>query len=144
MNTQELFQHAKDDLLADGKHAPMMYVEYDDKDGKPSMALYYFADFGADTLLEEHKQFFALGAKFGAEHGSVDFSQLTFIAEAWVSQIKPGHEREFQRRYKRPHNDPARREYLTAQIVELMPTPGDKKQMKQSLLRAEIVRPARM
>ena len=138
MNTQELFTHAKEDLLADGKHAPIMYVEYTDANGKEAVDMYYFADFGAETPTEEYMQFFGLGAKFGEERGPVTFDCLTFIAEAWVSHVKPGSKRGI----RRPADDPNKKEYLIAQVVRLMPTPDGKQQMKQSLLRAEIVRPA--
>src|SRR6266571_1755622 len=138
MNTQELFERAKEDLLADGKHAPVMYVEYVDG-GQDKLDFFYFANFGAETPLEERKQFFALGMKWGREqNGHVDFTALTFISEAWTSSVAPG----TKPAWKRPHEDPNRREALIAQIVTFMPTPDGRQEMKQTFLRAEIVRPS--
>src|SRR6266567_1662123 len=130
MNTQELFDHAKEDLLADGDHAPIMYVEYTDAKGQDSVEMFYFADFGAETPTLEYMQFFGLGAKFGEDHRSVTFDCLTFISEAWVSHVKPGSKSGI----RRPADDPNRKEYLIAQVVQLMPTPEGKQQMKQSML----------
>jgi hypothetical protein len=138
MDTQELFERAKKDLIAEGKHAPVMYVEFTDKTGAVNLQMYYFADFGAETALQEKMHFFALGAKFGEEHGQVDFTCLTFICEAWVSSVKPGEKRKF----RRPEDDPNRRECLMAQIVKIQPAPGGKPAAAQSVLRAEMVRPA--
>lgn len=136
MNIQTLFQHAKEDMLREGQHAPILYVEYTDAAGKDSLALYYFAEFGAQTPREEHMHLFSLGMQFGQEQGRVDFTCLTFIAEAWVSSLKPGE----RRTWKRPADDPNRKEALMALIVEVQPTPGGKPTLKQSFLQAEIVR----
>ncbi len=138
MDTQELFERAKKDLLAEGKHAPVMYVEFTDKTGAENLQMYYFVDFGAETALQEKMHFFALGAKFGEEHGQVEFTCLAFISEAWVSSVKPGEKRKF----RRPEDDTNRRECLMAQIVKIQPAPGGKPAAAQSILRAEIVRPA--
>lgn len=143
MNTQELFQRAKDDLLADGKHAPVMYVEYTNKEGKLCVEMFYFADFGAETPLEEQMQLFGLGMKFGKERGEVDITQVTFIGEAWVSSMPIEKKEEFQRKYKRPEHDPNRTEALMMQITELMPTPSGKRELKQSFKRAQILRPTK-
>ena len=142
MDTQELFQRAKDDLLADGKHAPVMYVEYE-KEGKPCMDMYVFADFGAETPIEEQMYIFGLGMKFGETHGKVDITQVTFIGEAWVSHVPLEKREEFQRKYKRPEHDPNRTEALMMQITELQPTPSGKKEIKQSFKRATILRPTK-
>lgn len=130
MDTQELFERAKKDLLAEGKHAPIMYVEFTDAKGEESLQYYYFDGFGAETALQEKMHFFALGAKFGEEHGQVEFTCLTFIGEAWVSSVKPGEKQKF----RRPEDDPNRRECLVAQIVKVQPTPGEKPTVAQSLL----------
>lgn len=139
MKTEELFELAKEDLLKDGEHPPVMYVEYT-LDGKEHLDYYYFAEFGAETPTEERMQFFALGAKWGQEHpGQIEFTQLTFVSEAWMSSVKPGSKPGF----RRPADDPNRKEALAAQIVTLQPTPDGKQDMKQTFLRAEIIRPAK-
>ncbi len=138
MNTQELFQHAKDDMVANGSHAAVMYAEYVGADGIESMALFYFLDFGGKTAVEERYHFFDLGMEFGEKHGKVEFICLTFITEVWISDVKPGEKRAF----RCPEDDPNRREGLMAQIVEIQPTPDGKPFLKQSVLRAEVIRPA--
>lgn len=143
MNTQELFASAKERLLAHGEHPPTLLVEYTDASGKPCLDYYHFANFGAETVLEEQKQFFNLGRLFGETNGRVEFTSLVFLSEAWVSHIEPGREKEFKQKYRRPRNDPHRREYLIAQIVTFEPSPSGMPAIKQHLERAEIVRPAK-
>ena len=137
MNIQELFQKAKQDLLDKGQHAPILYVEYRDAEGKDALYYYYFASFGAKTALREKMQFFDLGASFGLANKGVEFERLTFISEAWVSHIPQRQTRTF----RRPEDDPNKREYLTAQMVEVMPTPDGKPTLRQSFHRAQILRP---
>lgn len=137
MNTQELFQLAKDDLLASGDHPPMLYVEFVDVAGEECVDVIYLANFGRGTYIEECKDFFRLGAKFGESDARVEFTRMSFISETWVSFVKPGEKRAFQR----PEDDPHRREGLMAQILEFHPTPDGKPALKQLVLTAEVVRP---
>ena len=139
LETTAFFEMAKASLLTDGKLAPMMYVEYTDNEGVEALSMLYFADWGADTPLEEHRQMYDYGIQFAADEEHATIQKLTMIAEAWVSStITPEAYR--KRTWKRPSDDPARREVLLAQIVELMPTPDGTFMPRQRMIQAEMVR----
>ncbi len=132
MNITETFQGAKEELLIDGKYAPRMFVEYR-ADGKESLEMYYFADFGAETQTQENMQIFGLGVKFAEKNKRVgiEFTQITFISEAWMVVATP----EERKKWKRPENAPNRREYLTAMVVEV-----EGKTIKPHMYRAQMLR----
>lgn len=141
MKQATLFEMAKEHFLDEGDHPPIMYVEYADADGRACTDMFYFADFGADTPIKERAQMFDLGVDWARKNdagGCVTFETITLIGEVWVSSVLPGE----KRTWKRPSDDPNRREALLAQIVTLEPTPSGKPAYKQSLARAWIVRPA--
>jgi len=121
MDLQHLIERAKEIILKDGEHPPILYAET--KDGK--INLFYFADF-PDTTKEKQYTLFGLGRKYGIEcPGSENkIAHLYFVVEAWMST---------NRNYNRPSEDPNRKEALT--ILHL-----DVSTMKTTLDRAEMLR----
>jgi hypothetical protein len=138
MKIEDLFQEAKDRILKEGKHPPVMYIEWCES-GKQHLDIYPFASFGAETADKEHRQMFSFGSQFGKQHPGAEISQLSLIIEVWASELIPGE----APTWKRPAEDPQRHEYLTVQVVDLIDHGSKQKpDIEQSLHRAEILRPA--
>jgi hypothetical protein len=126
MDIQQIFQHAKDDMLRDGEHSPSLYVQL----AEGGMILVAFADFPYETTLEKQKAFFGLGLKIGQEYRDDEIMEVCFVIEAWMAHQKYGEERQCA-----PSENPNRREVLTVQVLSVVG-----KSIKQSMHVAEIIR----
>ena len=80
MDIQKLIDMAKERLLEDGEHAPILYAE--NKDGGISM--FYFADL-PETTFEKQVQMFGLGREHGISSPGNPLDRLYFICEAWLT-----------------------------------------------------------
>jgi hypothetical protein len=103
MNISDILSMAKESIMKNGEHAPMLYVE--GKQGDVTMA--YFADLPATTL-ERQIMLFGLGREHGITHPDNPVQEVYFISEAWVSTAmhkgKP--------KYNAPSEDPNKKEML--------------------------------
>lgn len=132
MKTQDIFQQAKEQLLAEGEHLPTLFVAFQEDD---TMRMSVFADFPYATTLERQKALFALGRKQGEEAREKTVKQVAFIIEAWAATYRVGEPRRHA-----PSEDPNRREVLILQTLTVMPTPNGKSTIQQTLQTAELLR----
>lgn len=124
MDIQQLIGMAKEQMLKNGEHAPILYAE--NEDGKVTMI--YFADL-PETTLEKQLALFQLGREHGIDSPGNPLRHLYFISEAWFSSVPIGE----KFKYNAPSEDPNRKEALTIQTL-------DTSTGKMELHRAEIVR----
>jgi hypothetical protein len=103
MDIQQIINDAKETILKDGEHAPILFAE--NKEGDVSM--FFFADL-PDTTEGRQYALFGLGRKHGIEHPGNPVAHLYFISEAWTSVVLNGQ----KRKYKRCEDDPNRKECL--------------------------------
>jgi hypothetical protein len=103
MNISDILSMAKETVLHNGGHAPMLYVE--GEQGDVTMA--YFADLPGTTF-EKQIMLFGLGREHGIAHPGNRVQKVYSISEAWVSTAmhkgKP--------KYNAPSEDPNKKEML--------------------------------
>ncbi len=110
MDIAEIVQDAKEHILKEGEHRPMLYIEFEEKE----VNLVAFADFPYKTTLEKQKAFFAIGRKLGEESPGKEIRQIIFIVEAWASSYKAGEPRPDVS----PSKDPNRKEVLMINVLD--------------------------
>lgn len=115
MDIAEIVQDAKEHILKEGEHRPMLYVEFEEKE----LNLVAFADFPYETTLDKSKAFFMIGMKLGQEHQGREIRQIIFIVEAWSSSYAVGEEPEYS-----PRDDPNRKEVLLINILDANKSTG--------------------
>lgn len=128
MNIADIFQAAKDHILANGEHHPMLYAEL----ATGGVVMMVFADFPYETTVDKQKALFGLARKMGKEYPGDELRQVCFVVEAWMSYQEPGQ----PRKYAAPSEDPARKEMITASVLDI----DGNKAVKQSLYAAEMLR----
>ena len=129
MELEEVMQTAKKLMLKYGSHPPTLIVETDEK-----LAMNVL-DFFPDTTLEKKQLLFQIGHDLAMEQDieAKDVTQLTWIAEAWFSQVKK--EDYNPQKHGRPSQDPNRREGLLVMTLIIK----DKK-LTQTMQMAEVIR----
>lgn len=125
MDIQHIFQQAKEHMLHDGNHVPMLLVQL----AEGGQVVMVFADFPYETTVEKQEALFGLGLKLGQDHRSDEICQICFVVEVWMSQPNPG------KTYRAPSEDPERREAISAQVLSVLD-----KTVKQEMFAAEIIR----
>lgn len=128
MNIDTIFQQAKEDMMRDGEHRPVLWVELAEGGINPVV----FADFPFETTVQKQKALFDVARKLGCEHRHDELRQVVMVMEAWTAEYKPGE----QRKYRFPSEDPNRKEHLVATVLDI-PAP---KKIEQSMYAAEIIR----
>jgi len=121
VNTKDLFEQAKQDIMRCGEYAPTMKVESD----ICGIATFEFEVFPRKTM-DKQKLFFMCGRAYGMKHRGAEIRQIAFMSETWVS-CDPA--------YDFSDEDPARREAIIIGVLNI-----DNKKVSQEMWIAEIVR----
>jgi hypothetical protein len=115
-------------ILEKGEHMPTLYVEYKNRE----VALIFMTGVPDDTLARQ-KYFFVAGRKVGMESPGRKVKQLIFADEGWMASHPVDAPSPYP--YKRPSDDPDRKEVLLIQSVDV-----SNGEVKQSLQTFEMLR----
>ncbi len=131
MNIDAIFKLAKETILEDGEHIPMLYVEFAELN---ELVIAPIIGFGAEnqTTFDKQKLLFSIGRALSKEYLGLKVSCVAFVCEAWTSFVKHGD----QFKYERPSEDPNRKEMLLVSTLDASSPPN----LKQQAYRAEMLR----
>lgn len=128
MELTDLMQTAKKQMLKHGGHHPTVIVETQEQ------VAFSILDFLPETTMEKKMLLFQIGHDLAMEHDieAKDVTQLTWICEAWFSQMRT---EEYTDTTPKPSQDPNRQEGL----MVLMLTMKDKT-LIQRMKMVEVIR----
>lgn len=127
MNATDLFNMAKETILEQGQHIPVLVLVW-----KDDMAVALF-DGLPETTQEKQVLLFKTARKLTKKRTGKEIQAIHFVTEAWTSFCKVDE----PRKYNAPSEDPDRKEVILVQTLTILD-----KQIKQTIRRAEMLRSA--